>query len=695
MTPQPHNFSADLDRVFRVRQQVADALLKMSAAIEAVEEKGADGSGEFGLAQTIRGLDSASQRLRQGVFRLMVLGDMKRGKSTFLNALLGEDLLPSAVNPCTAVLTILRYGIEKQVTVHFLDGQLPETMDFEVFKQRYTIDPAEVKLLDGTRERAFPNVSHAVATYPLSLLGKGVEIVDSPGLNDTEARNELSLGYINSCHAVLFLLRATQPCTLAERRYLETYLKGRGLTVFFLLNGWDQIKESLLDPDDQGEVTAAEAKLHRLFRTHLVDYCQAEVSQENQDGYDQRVFPISALETLRNRLRHPALSLEEAGAETGFAAFIQVLSTFLTQARVAAELRPVCKLAEDGCDRLESAVTLRLSLLTQDIDGLKQRILSVQPEFDELGAICDRFQAEIRGVRDRQANDIAQSLRTHLSQLENTFEADFLRYQPELGLDEFISGQGREAFTVKLQKAFEQYVNDQFHRWSKQAEQAVQVAFAQLAHSAQDYGVAYQAVTDRMGEKLMGGAYIKIPRTHPHTEAQQNQPGWVQWATGIASLSQGDVTGLLTVTAGVDWQRLTVDLVMAGSVTLVMGAILGPVGVAIAGLGVGAMQLDQARQALKQALIKQLPTLANTHGPMVRREVTASFNRYEVQVMERIVQDIRRRKVELDNFVMQKEAHEINREAEADRLNGVATVVRAECNRIHEIYQETLSGACE
>ena len=39
--------------------------------------------------------------------------------------------------------------------------------------------------------------------YPLPLLQKGIEIVDSLGLNDTEARNELSLGYVNNCHAIL------------------------------------------------------------------------------------------------------------------------------------------------------------------------------------------------------------------------------------------------------------------------------------------------------------------------------------------------------------------------------------------------------------------------------------------------------------------------------------------------------------
>jgi hypothetical protein len=85
-------------------------------------------------------------------------------------------------------------------------------------------------------------------------LEKGIEIVDSPGLNDTEARNQLSLNYINNCHAILFVFRAGQPCTLEERRYLDSYIKGRGLSVFFLINAWDEIRKGLIDPDDPEEL---------------------------------------------------------------------------------------------------------------------------------------------------------------------------------------------------------------------------------------------------------------------------------------------------------------------------------------------------------------------------------------------------------------------------------------------------------
>ena len=132
-TRQPTDFFSDLDRVAKVRRQMADDLSTMVEVALEAEAIGAEQSGQMGLAQTIEDMESASRNLRQGVFRLLVLGDMKRGKSTFLNALIGENLLPSDVNPCTALLTILRYGPEIKITGHFLDGQPPEVLSFEAF----------------------------------------------------------------------------------------------------------------------------------------------------------------------------------------------------------------------------------------------------------------------------------------------------------------------------------------------------------------------------------------------------------------------------------------------------------------------------------------------------------------------------------------------------------------------------------
>ncbi|BAZ33026.1 dynamin family protein [Cylindrospermum sp. NIES-4074] len=681
-------FINDLERFAQVRSEISVCLNKIADTINQAELAGDTSSGKLSLARDIEDITVASKNLSQGVFRLLVLGDMKRGKSTFLNALIGENLLPSDVNPCTAILTVLRYGPEKKVTIHFNDGKRPQQLDFQSFKYKYTIDPSEAKKLEQEQKAAFPDVDYAVVEYPLTLLEKGIEIVDSPGLNDTEARNELSLGYVNNCHAILFVMRASQPCTLGERRYLENYLKGRGLTVFFLINAWDQVKESLIDPDDIDELQASEERLRQVFRANLAEYC----SVDGQNVYEERVFELSSIQALRRRLKNPQADL----AGTGFPLFMGALNTFLTRERAIAELRQVRTLARLACNHTREAIARRLPLLDQDVDELKNRIDSVEPEFNKLTNIRDGFQKEIINTRDTQARAISESFRSYVLNLGDTFESDFLRYQPELNLFDFLSSGKREAFNTALQKAFEQYITDKFSAWTLTAEKDINAAFRELTRSATQYGASYSQVTDQITEKLTGQK-VKVNTTS--TAEDDNSPGWAKWAMGLLSLSRGNLAGVALAGAGFDWKNILLNyftvIGIGGMITAVTGIFLGPIGFALLGLGVGVLQADQARKELvktaKKELVKYLPQVAHEQSPIVYDAVKECFDAYEKEVGKRINDDITSRKAELDNLLKQKETREINRESELKRLKTLQENVIEQLQKIEAAYSNLLA----
>ena len=180
MVYKAESFINDLDKVSKARQEFSGYLNVMAEALTQAEQEGETASGKLGLESIVDDLELVSQNLGDGVFRLLVLGDMKRGKSTFLNALIGENVLPTNVNPCTAVLTVLSYGQEKQVTVHFKDDRQSESMDFETFKQRYTILPEEAKKLQEEGISAFPDVAYADVKYPLALPFPSRSPVEAP-----------------------------------------------------------------------------------------------------------------------------------------------------------------------------------------------------------------------------------------------------------------------------------------------------------------------------------------------------------------------------------------------------------------------------------------------------------------------------------------------------------------------------------
>lgn len=681
------SFIDDLDRVSQARLQVSQSLGAIAQTLEKAELEGEKQSGKLELSRDIEDIAKASQALRNGVFRLLVLGDMKRGKSTFLNALIGENLLPSDVNPCTAILTILRYGSEKKVTVHFNNGNSPENLDFKTFKQRYTIDASEAKELEQQKKLAFPEVSHAVVEYPLPLLEKGVEIIDSPGLNDTEARNELSLGYVNNCHAILFVMRASQPCTLGERRYLENYIKSRGLTVFFLINAWDQVKESLIDPDDQEELAEAEEKLRRVFKANLAEYCQID----GYDVYDERVFEVSSIQALRRRLKNPDASLNG----TGFTEFMSSISTFLTKERAVSELRQARTLARTTYQNVNKAIERRVPLLEQDIEELKRRIDSVEPEFDKLTDICNQFQAEIKTVKQQKAREIADSFRSYVLNLGNTFESDFLRYQPELKFMDFLDKSKRVAFETALKQAFEKYLHDKLAAFSVSGEQKMNAAFIQLSQSAAQYGASYTKVTDKITEKLTG----QKVQIGSNNDTEDNSPSWAKWAMGLISLASGNVAGVALAGVGMDWKNIMLNLVavigIGGAIATFSGIILGPISLALLALGIGAMQADSARQQLvkatKKELVKYLPQVAQEQWQPVYDAVQECFEAYEQEITVRINDDIKARKSELENLRVQKASYEIDRVAELARLRMLENNISNEVKSVESAYQQLLT----
>ena len=660
---RPANFLNRLDRVVRTRQRMADQLSTIAETLTQSEFDGEKASGKLELEREIEDIVTASKNLRQGVFRLLVLGDMKRGKSTFLNALIGENLLPSDVNPCTALLTILKYGPEKKVTIYFRDGKPPERIDFKSFKQRYTIEPEAANKLEQKQEQAFPEVSHAVIEYPLALLGKGVEIVDSPGLNDTEARNELSLGYIHNCHAILFVLRASQPCTLAERRYLENYIKDRGLSVFFLVNAWDQVKKGLIDPDNTEELAEAEAKLRKVFRANLAEYCQVD----GVDVYDKRVFEISAISALRRRIKDPNADL----AGTGFGEFVQALNIFLTQEQAISELQQARTLARQTQKRVREAVARRILLLEQNLEELKQRIASVEPQFTQLNNIQHEFRDEIRTLRDRKARAIADSFKTYILRLEYTFEQDFLRYQPEeerrffdfLGERRFSNERQREEFDQAIEQALLQYVNDKFCAWTLTAQKELTATFNQFSASAEKYGAFYIQVTDQISEKLAGPTFR--PRISIAIEIERDDD-FSDWATDKMC------------------QAYLPKMNVVGIVLAICGICL-----------VSALQENDARQQIvqmtKQELVKYLPQMAQEQWQPIYSAVQECFDAYEREVIKRMKDDIQGRKAELNNLVKQKESHEINRTTELARLQGLENTVAMAYQALETEYQSLLA----
>ncbi len=679
-------FSQGLQQLTQQRQRAITELEKLTQLFDAAVLPTL--TGEDGAIATARQqVQHVTETLRQGTFRIVVLGDMKRGKSTLLNALLGEPLLPSDVNPCTALLTIIRHGDIPQVTLHY-NGEASEkprtqTLDFDTFKREYTIPPETARQLAEKDEAAFPDISHAVVTYPLPWLESGIELVDTPGLNDTEARNQQVLGYLNEAQAIVFVLSATQPITLDERRYLKNYLSQRGLPVFFLINGFDRIRAGLVNPEDDAATETAENQIRDTFKTAL-----AETFADQPETYEQRVFETSALEALRQRIS--GIPLEA----THLAPFLTALQQFLVQERGQTALTRAMLLTQQAQRSVAASVARQVPMLDDSLAEIEAKVASVQSDFKRLEGIRDQYRQLIRESCDRTATELSNDFKTYLVSLSDTFEQDFTDSQPDLDFLEFLQREKREEFYRAFKRAFERYINDRLAAWEFTAKQKIGQAFDELNDSASDYQVAYAEVVEVIHEKLMGRRFYAV--------GQKYNPDDVKvWTDNIQDLFEEIPENLNSAVNSFNmfWQSVLQMVLVYVCVSIVLQLVglmfsslfLNIVGVIAAAGGVLAAQAAYVRQeflkATKQAFAQYLPQVASEQKQSIYRAVKDCFKTYETQAIDRISADIAARRVELSDLVKQKQDQQTDQQQQRSQLQQLAKDSAAIVDQLETVVQ--------
>jgi hypothetical protein len=169
------------------------------------------------------------ERLARGRFHLAVLGQFKRGKSTLLNALLGEAVLPTAVVPAYR-----HPDVHPARRVHFQGQREPQDAQFQAVGQLGDFLAGFVTETGNPRNKL--EVAQVEMFHPAALLGKGVVLIDTPGIGSTFRHNiEATLNLLPQCDAALFLVSADPPITEVEVEFLRQ-VRSKVARLFFILN---------------------------------------------------------------------------------------------------------------------------------------------------------------------------------------------------------------------------------------------------------------------------------------------------------------------------------------------------------------------------------------------------------------------------------------------------------------------------
>ncbi|MDH7594201.1 MAG: dynamin family protein [Methanomicrobiales archaeon] len=321
-----------------------------------------------------RSLKNLHERLSEGRFNLAILGQFKRGKSTLLNAILGEDILPSSVIPLTAIPTFVRYGSERTIRIHFQDRREEEVHS--------TGDPEQLRktLLDYVSKEANPKnikgVSFVEMTHPAVIL-KEVVLIDTPGIGSAHRHNtEMTLNFLSECDAALFLISADPPITEVELEFLGE-VRRNVRKVFFVLNKTDYLSES------EQEIAI------QYFRKMLAE----------RIGFlpDGEIFPVSARRALMAKESGDPALLSSSGLTRVTDYLIQFLAR--EKSRLLEEA-----IAGKALDLLQDAmlqVNLEKRSLEMPIDDLERRLTLFRKKIEEAKYERQQTQDILNGNRHR------------------------------------------------------------------------------------------------------------------------------------------------------------------------------------------------------------------------------------------------------------------------------------------------------
>jgi small GTP-binding protein len=470
---------------------------------------------EIGTPQDILAALQKSILQLDELFLIVVVGEFNSGKSTLVNALLGQKVLPEGVTPTTSRVTLVKWG--EQAAEH------PQDEGFSIY------------------------------TFPLALL-KEINIVDSPGTNAIIRHHEqLTSEYVPRSDLVLFVTSADRPMTESERQFLDRILAW-GKKIVFVLN-----KSDILE-DDQSLREVSE-----FVSSHAAAVL----------GYPVELFTVSSRLAQRAWTEPDEIQRQKLRSDSGITRLEQYITTTLDDAaKLRYKLSNPLGVAEKLVNQAEIRSQAQADDLSQDLDtvnalegsvaGFQRELQSeLAPRLAEVETILQRL--EIRGL------DFFDST-LRLTNIHNLVRGDKIRAQFEKEVLADVPHQIEE----QVHRVIDWLVEKDLREW-QQVMGYLQRRQAQ--HIDQIVGNAADPQTNRRRELIetVGKTAFSIVDTYDRTKEASQLAAQVETAVAQTALFEAGAVGLgALVTTAVLSSALDITGTIAAGTLAIVGFFVIP-----------------------------------------------------------------------------------------------------------------------
>lgn len=424
------------------------------------------------------------ENLENDEFSIAVVGEFSAGKSTFLNALMGEKILPSFTKETTATINFLRHKDkaegEESGKVFYNDGHQDsiQNADFSTISKYVSTESTTVDVAK--------TISHLDLYLDSKFLEGNVTLVDTPGLNGiAEGHRELTEEQIEKSSASIFLFDANQPGSRSDFEFL-TELRKRVKSIIFVLNKIDSIKST------EGE--SVETVIEKLKENYKLVYPDAETMPEIWPiaAYPALVARGSAKMDFRGKSEFTKEEKDEFEELSRMKAFEERLWKFLTQGEKARNelLAPITQLIAQ-LEEIYRARKTELDTLSGELDSgeIEEQQLELNKHLADLE---EQLNEKTKGIK----KDLREAQRDFFDAVNSDCERCKQRYNHLIDNFDDLEDIDSQNIENRVKKDFLKIGESAYLDYCE-AVQSIQANYA-------------NSITDELNETLSGALNVKL-----------------------------------------------------------------------------------------------------------------------------------------------------------------------------------------
>lgn len=622
--------------------------------------------GQLNMDGGSKRLASLSSKVESDTFKVMVVGTFKNGKSTFINALIGKDVLPAFTLPTTAVINELKYGEKPKAVLHFR-SPLPERIPSTVVKAArdhmqahgmkdvppieippekindYVAIPwdSDIEIEELLMETPYEKVE---LFWPLDILRNGVEVVDSPGLNECTTRTKVTMEYLTKADAIIMILNAQHLAAQDEMEFVEDNLTGMGFNEpFFVVNRINMVPEREKDL--------------------LMDVARKRFSKYSTNP----IYFVNALCGVEAREKGDVKAWEDSG----MARMERSLSDFLTKHKGRAKLvqpaKELKKLLND--EALTKVIPDQRAMMGSDLQTLRKRYEQAKPHFETLRLQRKQMETQLNLRIEQAGMDLRSATLTYFSELANKVPTWVQEYQPKTSLGLIPSKKKLQALGSEIAEYVKaQVVKDQ-DKWRNDL--LVPLATEKAKQ-------AFERSESDLARILDGIDQVKMDLSGEGFSAKSDVPVWERLSCVAGGLFLGDPG--LAFSGGVF--GFSKQLAYTAAFEFGTGIVLGLLGLlnpfTILLVVGGAIMfnwrkgqssaMSKAKQAISDEMVNQIGNAAKQNADAMVEGITKKFKEEASKLLATLDQALNDTEKQVQNIIAEMEKGKANVEKRRQAL---------------------------